>query len=113
MGFAEALQDEEEVTIAFDKKDGNRRAIPIWFTLNGNVLELLPMYGLKTKWFQDVQSSGDFEVKVKQESMTVSPRMVREPKKVDEIKKRFGVKYGNGDVERYYPTSEIALEVSL
>ena len=113
MGFAEALQDEEEVTIAFVKKDGNKRAIPIWFTLNGNVLELLPMHGLKTKWFQDVQSSGDFAVKVKQESMTVSPRMVREPKKVDEIKKRFGVKYGNGDVERYYPTSEIALEVSL
>ncbi|MGD0477080.1 MAG: hypothetical protein ABSB29_02805 [Nitrososphaerales archaeon] len=32
---------------------------------------------------------------------------------VDEMKQHFSLKYGPGEVRKYYPTSEVALEISL
>jgi hypothetical protein len=71
------------------------------------------MYGLKTRWFRDVEGSGEMEVKVKDESQITSPRIIRDPAAVDGIKQRFSLKYRPGEVRKYYPTSEVALEISL
>jgi hypothetical protein len=76
-------------------------------------VELLPMYGLKTKWYTDVVASGKIGLAIKEWSKEASPEIVKDPKVVDEIKGRFGVKYGLANVKRYYPTSEVALVVPL
>ncbi len=117
-GFRKALAGEEEVQITFvKKKGGKKRTIPIWFTVEGDRLELLPMYGLKTKWYNDVEASGKIEVKVKDQSIESKPKMVRDPAAVGRIRERFGAKYspkyGAADLKRYYPTTEIALEILL
>ena len=112
-GFEEALEGQEEVRITFVKKDGRKRTIPIWFTVKGRTVELLPMYGSKTKWYGDVASAGSLQLKVQGEVMTASPREIRDLKVIDEIKGRFGAKYGEDDVKKYYPNQDIALEVAL
>lgn len=112
-GFAESLKGEEEVRISFVRKNGKKRTIPIWFTLEGDELELLPMYGLKTKWLADVEASGKLEIRTVKMAKSAAPRVVREREAVDRIKERFAAKYGESDVRRYYPTSEVALVVRV
>jgi hypothetical protein len=112
--FAEALSGESEIQVMVVRPgDGRRRSLPVWFSVQGSKLELLPMYGLRTRWFRDLQASGKMEVKVKDESRTTVPRIILDPAAVDETKRRFGLKYGQGEVAKYYPTSEVALEISL
>jgi hypothetical protein len=109
-----ALSDEKEVQITFVKSsNGKRRSIPVWFTVHEGKMELLPMYGLKTKWLIDVQKSGKVEVMVKDWRMGTKPKIVRDPEAVNRIKHRFGMKYGEDEVKEYYPTSEVALEIAL
>ena len=106
--------NEQEVQITFTRaSDGKRRTIPVWFALNNGKMELLPMYGLKTKWFIDVEKSGRVGLRVKDWKKDVGPGFVRDPHTVDSIKRRFGAKYGEGNVKKYYPTSEVALEIRL
>lgn len=112
--FADALSGEGEVTISYvSSKYGKMRTIPIWFALEGSTLQLLPMYGLKTKWYQDVEKSGKVELSVKGQKLSVAPRIIKDEAKVEHIKDGFGKKYGIGDVKRYYPTSEVAFEIPL
>jgi hypothetical protein len=104
---------EEEVQISFVRSDGKERSVPVWFTVEGGSMELLPMYGLKTKWFVDVEKSGSIGLSIKGWKKEAKPRVVRAQKAVEEIKGRFGVKYGAANVKRYYPTSEVALEIPV
>lgn len=106
--------DKEEVEITFVKtKDGKKRTIPVWFTVNGGKMELLPMYGLRTRWYVDVQKSGEISLKIEDWEKDAKPDLVRDSKAVDGIKGRFASKYGEGRVKKYYPTSEVAFEIGL
>ncbi len=109
------VPQEEEVLISYVRsKDGKSRTIPIWFTVNGGKMELLPMYGLKTKWLVDVEKDGTMDLKIGEWRKNASkPKILRDSKAIDDIKRRFSVKYGEGQVKQYYPTSDVALEISL
>jgi hypothetical protein len=112
--FAEALSGENVVRISFVRsKNGKRRTIPVWFAVEGGRIQLLPMYGLKTKWYQDVEKSGKVELSVKNQRLSAAPRTIREQAKVEQIKSVFARKYGSVDVNRYYPTSDVAFEIPL
>ncbi len=71
------------------------------------------MYGLKTRWFRDPQGTGTMKVGAKGRGQGVSPKTVLDRSYVDEVKGKFALKYGAGDGKKYYPTSEVALEVGL
>jgi len=111
--FAEALAGQNVVQISFVRKNGKRRTIPVWFTVEGGRMQLLPMYGLKTKWFQDVEKSGKVDLMVEKQKLTATPKIIRDEAKVESIQSVFARKYGSVDVKRYYPTAEVALEISL
>jgi hypothetical protein len=112
--FADVLANEREIEISFVRgTNGKTRTIPIWFAVEGGHLQLLPMYGLKTKWFQDIEKSGSLEVHVKSQAMKAHPQIVRDESKVERIKGVFAQKYGVGEVKKYYPMSEVALEIPL
>ncbi len=111
--FAEALSGEQEVRITVVKSDGKKRALPIWFTVEGDRLQMLPMYGVKTLWFRAIEKSGSFTIVAKKESKEAKPEIIRDPKAVDRVKAKFAEKYGADDVKGYYPTSEVLLEVRL
>jgi hypothetical protein len=110
----EDLSRQEEVQITFVRsRDGKKRTIPVWFTVNKGKMELLPMYGVKTKWFIGVERSGNVELRVKDWKKSSKPMIVRDSIVVDRIKGRFSDKYGVGEVKKYYPTSEVALEITF
>jgi len=108
------LSQEMELDVAYARsKDGSTRVLPVWFTVNGGKVELLPMYGLKTKWIIDVERSGSLELRAKGWKKGAKPNVVRDGEAVEGIKERFALKYGREEVKRYYPTSEVALEIQL
>ena len=107
--FVKSINGRDEIDIIFAKKDGKRRTIPVWFVVSEGKVELLPMYGLKTKWFRAVEGSGSAEIRAEKNSVPARLRFVREATEVDRVKQRFSEKYGEPDVRRYYPTSEIAV----
>jgi len=112
-GGLETLAGESEVQITFtSSRTKKARTIPVWFTIHEGRMELLPMYGLKTKWFVDVQRSGEVELRVKDWARRTKPSVIREAEEVSRIKRRFGEKYGIDDVKKYYPTSEVALLIA-
>lgn len=110
--FLGALAGEEELRITVERK-GKKRTLPIWFVIEGSKVHLLPMYGLKTRWFVDLESGGGVQIRVKEKVKSVSPKVIRDPAAVDRVKRLFGQKYGVSDVKRYYPSSEVALEVAV
>lgn len=106
--------DEEEVLITFvRRRSGKTKSIPVWFTVKDGKMELLPMYGLKTKWYADVEASGKIGLAIKGWRKDARPDVVKEAPVVDGIKGRFGAKYGVRNVKKYYPTSEVALKVPV
>jgi uncharacterized protein DUF2255 len=107
-----AAEGEVQITYLWSKT-GNRRTIPIWFTLSEGKMELLPMHGLRTKWFADVQKSGSLAVEVKGWRKETNPEVVRDLGAIEGIKQRFAAKYGEGDVRRYYPNQDVALLIPL
>jgi hypothetical protein len=112
--FLQSLSGAEEVQVAYVRgKDGREMTIPVWFAVEGRTLHLLPMYGLKTMWFQEIDKSRSMELRVKRESVKVTPKVVKDAARVESVKAKFGEKYGLEDVKKYYPTSEVALEIQL
>jgi hypothetical protein len=113
-GLGPDISSEDEIKITYLwSKNGKRRTIPVWFTVHESKLELLPMHGLRTKWFVDVQKSGRLELTVKDWRKEASPAVVRDLQRIKGIKQRFAAKYGEGDVNRYYPAQDVALEVAI
>jgi hypothetical protein len=53
------------------------------------------------------------ELSVKNQKLSVTPSIIRDEAKIERIKGIFARKYGFVDVKRYYPTSEVAIEVPL
>jgi len=112
--FADALAGENVVHITFARsKNGKKRTIPVWFTFEDGRLHLLPMYGLETKWYQDIEKSRRVELSVKKQKLSASPQTIRDEAKIEHIKGIFARKYGIGDVKRYYPATDVAFEIPL
>jgi hypothetical protein len=108
------ILNEEEIQVTYVRqRTGRSRTIPVWFTVNEGRLELLPMHGLRTKWFTDVQKSGSLELEAKGWKKEASPVVVRNLQAIERIRERFAVKYGEGNVRKYYPTQDVALEIAL
>jgi hypothetical protein len=111
--FRRALEGKDEIQISFVKKSGAKRTLPIWFTFESGTLELLPMYGLKTLWFRGVEAAGSIEVRAGGATYSAAPVIVKDRTEVERVKGLFAKKYGISDVKRYYPTSDVALEIPV
>ncbi len=111
--FVSELSGQDEIQIEFTKEDGKKRRIPVWFAVEGKKVELLPMHGLNTKWFIDVERSGRLAVSVGSAVLRATPEIVKDVQTIERIKKHFAEKYGDDDVRKYYPTSQVALTIRL
>ncbi len=87
---------------------------PVWFIRDGNSLYLLPVQGSDTHWYKNllvepalkISVNGGKEIRSRGEPIT-------DRNSVDDIVKKFKSKYGEGDVKKYYPKVDVAVEVPL
>jgi hypothetical protein len=46
-------------------------------------------------------------------TVTVNPKPITDPRKVQEVVEKFRAKYGAADVQRYYSKFDVAVEIRL
>jgi hypothetical protein len=97
------------------RKSGRDIPRPVWFVHEGNTLYLLPVQGSDTNWYKNLLAEPTLKISVngEGEEMPVRGKPITDSNRVDYIVRKFKSKYGDGDVKKYYPKVDVAVEVLL
>ena len=86
---------------------------PVWFVHEGNTLYLLPVQGSDTNWYKNLLVDSNLRISVNGTENTYSGKPITDSNRVEDIVRKFKSKYGEGDVKKYYPKVDVAVEVQL
>lgn len=112
--FRKALESASELNITFvGRKTGKKFSTPVWFVNDGEKVCLLPVRGSKSNWYRNVLRNPNMELQVSNKKTTAKARPTTDKKRVEEIVGKFSAKYGAGDVKKYYPGQDAAVELSI
>jgi hypothetical protein len=95
------------------RKSGRDIPRPVWFVHEGNTLYLLPVQGSDTNWYRNLLVDPTLKISVNGIEIPVRGKPITDRNRVDDIVRKFKSKYGEGDVKKYYPKVDVAVEVSL
>ena len=113
-GLKERLARDREITISvIGRKSGRKISNPVWFALDGEKLYLLPVYGSKTQWYQNVRKNPAIGIAARGAGGEFRATTVTGAKAVAAVVERFREKYGAGDVKKYYSGLDVAVVVEL
>jgi deazaflavin-dependent oxidoreductase (nitroreductase family) len=112
--FRRLLQERVELQLTVrGRRSGQEQSRPVWFVVEGDVLQLLPVGGSDTNWYRNILVHPDVTLTVDGESLQVSARPVTEPAPVAATVERFRARYGAGQIARYYSKLDVAVEIEL
>src|ERR671925_2154249 len=115
----ERLDRADEITLSVKgRKSGRDIPRPVWFVHEGNTLYLLPVQGSDTNWYKNLLVDPTLKISVNgggggEEEIPVRGKPITDRNSVDDIERKFKSKYGEGDVKKYYPKVDVAVEVPL
>ena len=95
------------------RKSGKDIPRPVWFVHEGNTLYLLPVQGSDTNWYRNLLVDSTLKISVNGIEARVRGKPITDSNRVDDIVRKFKSKYGEGDVKKYYPKVDVAVEVPL
>ena len=97
------------------RKSGRDIPRPVWFVHEIGTVYLLPIRGSDTNWYKNllVESTLKISVNGGEEIPAVRGKPITDSNRVNDIVKKFKSKYGEGDVKKYYPKTDVAVEVQL
>ncbi|AFU59184.1 hypothetical protein Ngar_c22540 [Candidatus Nitrososphaera gargensis Ga9.2] len=103
-----------EITLTVKgRKSGRDIHRPVWFVHEGNTLYLLPVQGTDTNWYKNFQVNPTLKISANGAETTVRGKPITDSDRVDYVVSKFKSKYGEGDVKKYYPKTDVAVEVPL
>jgi hypothetical protein len=110
--FYQELNSTSEITLsAKGRKSGRDIPRPVWFVHEGNTLYLLPNYGSDTNWYKNFLANQTLKISVSDEEISARGKPITDSSRVRDVMSKFSSKYG--DVRKYYPKPDVAVEVSL
>jgi hypothetical protein len=86
---------------------------PVWFVHEGNTLYLLPVQGSDTNWYKNLLTNPILKVSINGVETSAEGKPTIDSNRVDDIVRKFKSKYGEGEVKKYYPKPDVAVEVPL
>jgi hypothetical protein len=96
------------------RKSGRDIPRPVNFVHEGNTLYLLPVQGSDTNWYKNLLVDPTLKISVNgAEIPAARGKPVTDSNRVDDIVRKFKSKYGEGEVKKYYPKVDVAVEVPL
>ena len=97
------------------RKSGRDIPRPVWFVHEGGTVYLLPVQGSDTNWYKNLLVDSTLKISVNggEEIPAARGKPITESNRVNDIVKKFKSKYGEGDVKKYYPKTDVAVEVQL
>src|SRR5919107_4738632 len=85
---------------------------PVWFVHESNTLYLLPNYGSDTNWYKNFLANPTLKISVSgSEEIPARGAAITDSGRVKDVLSKFSSKYG--DVRKYYPKPDVAVQVSL
>jgi len=112
--FIKALEITREVEITVTgRRSGRAISLLVWFAREGDTLYLVPVTGTDSNWYRNVLKTPAIRLVAGGAQLAARATPVTGPARVGEILDRFRAKYGAGDVARYYPKPDAAVEVPL
>jgi deazaflavin-dependent oxidoreductase (nitroreductase family) len=111
--FRTGLQHDNLIQITVTgRSSGRSHSFPIWFTLDGNTLYLIPVRGSDTEWYKNVRKRPAIQLSARGKTLTANARLITDQIQLDQILEKFRDKYGR-NVKSYYPKYDVAVEVPL
>ncbi|MGA9170279.1 MAG: nitroreductase/quinone reductase family protein [Nitrososphaeraceae archaeon] len=108
------LDRASEITLSVKgRKSGRDIPRPVWFVYEDNTLYLLPVQGSDTNWYNNFLANQTLKISVSGEEIPATGKPITDSNRVDQIVGKFKSKYGQGDVKKYYPKHDVAVEVPL
>ena len=112
--LSKKLDRASEITLSVKgRKSGRDIPRPVWFVHEGNALYLLPVQGTDTKWYKNFLVDPTLKISVNRAETTVRGKAITDSSRVDNVVRKFKSKYGEGDVKKYYPKTDVAVQVPL
>ena len=93
------------------RKSGRDIPRPVWFVCEGNTLYLLPNYGSDINWYKNLLVDPALKISVNGVEMPVRGKPITDRNRVNDIFGKFESNYG--EVKKYYPKVDVAVEVPL
>jgi hypothetical protein len=107
-----ALETTSELKITVTgRRSGREVSHPVWFVRDGDNLYLLPVRGSSTGWYRNVLKTPTIHIAANGAETTARATVITDPAAVNDIAEKFGAKYG--DLDRYYPRRDVAVQVPL
>jgi deazaflavin-dependent oxidoreductase (nitroreductase family) len=109
-----ALQGTAEIEITVTgRRSGREISNPVWFVQEGDKLYLLPVSGSDSDWYGNVVKTPTIRIAAGGAEASARATPITDEPSVSDVVQKFAAKYGAGDVERYYPKRDVAVEVPL
>ena len=94
------------------RKSGHMFSVPVWFVRHGELVYLLPVGGASSQWYKNLLKTPTIGVAARRSNYTGRATPITAVARVNGIIEEFRAKYGSREVEKYYSTTDVALEVS-
>ena len=108
------LDRASEITLSVKGRKSSRDIPrPVWFVHEGNTLYLLPVQGSDTNWYKNLLANPILKVSINGVETSAEGKPTIDSNRVDDIVRKFKSKYGEGEVKKYYPKPDVAVEVPL
>ena len=110
----ERLSRFREITLTVTgRKSGRAISIPVWFVLEGGKLNLLPVQGSDTQWYQNVLKNPRIGIAAGSAKAELQVIPITDASEVKSVVDKFREKYGAGDVKKYYSKHDVAVIANL
>jgi hypothetical protein len=101
-----------EITLSVKgRKSGRDIPRPVWFVHEVNTLYLVPNYGSDTNWYKNFLANQTLKISVSDQEIPATGEPITDSSRVRNVMSKFSSKYG--DVRKYYPKPDVAVEVPL
>lgn len=108
------LARDREINISvIGRKSGREVSRPVWFVLEGDKLDLLPVQGSDTQWYQNLLRNAWIRVSTRSAEGEFQGTSITDPKVVSSVVEKFRDKYGARDVKKYYSKFDVAVVIDL
>jgi F420H(2)-dependent quinone reductase len=98
------------------RKSGRDISRPVNFVHEGNTMYLLPVQGSDTNWYKNLLVEATLKISVNgggEEEIPARGKPITDSNSVDYVVRKFKSKYGEAVVKKYYPKTDVAVEVPL
>ena len=108
------LARSREINISvIGRKTGRTISNPVWFVLDGDTLNLVPVQGSATQWYKNVLKNPSIRIAVGGTEAELRAVPITDAAKVASVVEKFRKKYGASDVKKYYSKLDVAVAADL